>query len=266
MAAMRAPAGPRTGRAVRVTPLRLRRCRFPRSSAPGRHGAGLRYAANPRDVVSRERLEKNLTKKKFASFRAKIDGAKDLKPSEVLGIFLEVYQYLDYLKDNFINADERQDNVAELVSFVATFNNMSELLEKLSLLQSTDDPTSSSEAGLRRASEQSNTKRGVHRKEMVTLMTMHMAKGLEFDAVFLIGIAEGLIPHSRSIDKELQVEEERRLMYVAMTRARKKLFISFYGMPSRFISEIPEDCIKLVTASDGVDIDISQDDGDVIYF
>src|SRR5262249_2440905 len=79
------------------------------------------------------------------------------------------------------------------------------------------------------------------------LMTVHLAKGLEFDAVFIAGAAEGLLPHSRSLDTEAELEEERRLMYVAMTRARKKLFISFYGLPSRFVGEIPPDCIVMET-------------------
>ena len=73
----------------------------------------------------------------------------------------------------------------------------------------------------------------------VHLSTIHLAKGLEFDYVFLAGCAEGLLPHARSVESEEELEEERRLMYVAMTRARKELAISFYGIPSRFIGEIP---------------------------
>jgi DNA helicase-2/ATP-dependent DNA helicase PcrA len=76
-------------------------------------------------------------------------------------------------------------------------------------------------------------------------MTIHLAKGLEFDSVFIAGVAEGLLPHGRSLDDENALEEERRLMYVAMTRARKNLYLSFYGIPSRFVNEIPEDCIVL---------------------
>ena len=66
----------------------------------------------------------------------------------------------------------------------------------------------------------------------------------------MAGVAEGLLPHGRSLDDENALEEERRLMYVAMTRARKNLYLSFYGIPSRFINEIPEDCITMA-ASDG---------------
>jgi DNA helicase-2/ATP-dependent DNA helicase PcrA len=214
--------------------------------------AGLRYAANPHDTVARDRLEKNLTKRKFAVFRARLGEIKDKKPIDILNAFLEIYQYMNYLADNFTNPEERQENIAELAAFVGSFDNMSELLERLGLLQSTDD-------------EQSNSKFGAHKGESVNLMTIHMAKGLEFDNVFLIGISEGLMPHVRSMDKELQIEEERRLMYVAMTRARQKLFISFYGMPSRFISEIPEDCITLATSADS-DSHTKEDDEEIIYF
>ena len=214
--------------------------------------AGLRYAANAKDAVSRARLEKNLTKKKFAAFRGRIASMSDAKPNDVIAVFLEVYDYMNYLDDNFTNAGERHENVAELVAFASEFATMSELLERLSLLQSTDD-------------EQFGGNSPKTSGHEVSLMTMHMAKGLEFDDVFLIGVAEGILPHVRSMDKELQIEEERRLMYVAMTRARKKLFISFYGMPSRFISEIPEDCIKLAGIEPD-EIRVSTDDEDVIYY
>ncbi len=132
---------------------------------------------------------------------------------------------------------------------------MSELLEKLSLLQATDDENRAAEGGESRSAW------------AVNMMTVHLAKGLEFDNVFIIGVSEGLVPHARSMDHELQIEEERRLMYVAMTRARRKLSISFYGMPSRFISEIPADCLRLLDPASGEDeIRVSTDDEDVIYF
>ncbi len=189
--------------------------------------AALRWAANHKDEISKERLEKNLSKRNFALFKAKIAGANNLKPLQILKIFIETFGYFDYLKEHFTNAGEREENVAELISFVAEFGDLSELLERLSLLQATDD------AG--------NAAKGAK----VSLMTIHMAKGLEFDAVFVIGVAEGLLPHIRSIDNDQSLEEERRLMYVAMTRARKKLHLSFAGMPSRFIAEIPADCLVL---------------------
>ncbi len=96
----------------------------------------------------------------------------------------------------------------------------------------------------------------------VSLMTLHSAKGLEFDAVFLAGLEEGVLPHSRSIDTPAEVEEERRLFYVGMTRAKKSLVLSraiyrrSYGedrlrasLPSRFLAEIPRDLIEAAAGS-----------------
>ncbi len=89
----------------------------------------------------------------------------------------------------------------------------------------------------------------------VRLMTLHNAKGLEFDAVFLVGLEEGLLPHSRSADSDAEVEEERRLFYVGLTRAREKAFLSFVrrrllfgsfreAVPSRFLAEIPPSLLR----------------------
>jgi DNA helicase-2/ATP-dependent DNA helicase PcrA len=92
-------------------------------------------------------------------------------------------------------------------------------------------------------------------QDALQLMTVHSAKGLEFDAVFITGMEEGLFPHENSAKEEGGVEEERRLMYVAITRARKRLFMTFsqtrmlhgqtrYNMRSRFFDELPEQSIK----------------------
>ena len=95
------------------------------------------------------------------------------------------------------------------------------------------------------------------RGDAITLITLHQAKGLEFDAVFMLGMEEGLLPHSRSIEDPAQLEEERRLCYVGMTRARKHLYMlrafrrtlrgnSAAGIASRFLAELPE---RVVTRS-----------------
>jgi DNA helicase-2/ATP-dependent DNA helicase PcrA len=202
--------------------------------------AALRWASNDRDEVAKERLEKNLSKRKFAVFREKmaaVADAKPIKPTDIIKVFLEIFDYFDYLEENFINADERQENIAELINFASGFENLPDFLEKTSLLQATDDPADERGGG-----------KGESTAGKVNLMTVHLAKGLEFDHVFIAGAAEGLLPHIRSIDNEQQLEEERRLMYVAMTRAKEKLRVSFYGMPSRFLSEIPEDCMELIGA------------------
>ena len=95
-------------------------------------------------------------------------------------------------------------------------------------------------------------------QEAVQLMTVHASKGLEFKAVFITGLEEGLFPHENSLNEDKGLEEERRLMYVAITRARDRLYISHtqsrmlhgqvrYNLPSRFIEELPKDSIKLLT-------------------
>ena len=95
----------------------------------------------------------------------------------------------------------------------------------------------------------------------VTLMTLHSAKGLEFPVVFLTGMEEGVFPHSRSMDEPEELEEERRLCYVGITRAKRRLLLSYalhrriqgYGVaePSRFLTEIPEAQLVLVNAGAG---------------
>ena len=209
--------------------------------------AALRWASNSRDEVAKERLEKNLSKRKFALFRERALKEQDPRPENILKIFLEAFAYFDYLDENFLNAGERQENITELLGFASSFDDLADFLEKISLLQATDD----------QVNEHPDTL-----KKPVALMTIHLAKGLEFDNVFIAGAAEGLLPHIRSIDNESSLEEERRLMYVAMTRAKKKLCISFYGMPSRFIAEIPADCIALAEGSAGSGRDDEDDTGD----
>src|ERR1700716_3326456 len=92
-------------------------------------------------------------------------------------------------------------------------------------------------------------------QDAIQLMTVHSAKGLEFDAVFITGLEEGLFPHENSEKAEGGTEEERRLMYVAITRAKRRLYMSFsqtrmlhgqtrYNMKSRFFDELPEDALK----------------------
>jgi len=105
--------------------------------------------------------------------------------------------------------------------------------------------------------------------QAVRLMTLHASKGLEFEAVFIVGLEEGLLPHSRSIDDLEELEEERRLCYVGITRAKKYLFLTHasrrlyfgknsYNLLSRFLEDIPED---LVQKEEG-EFDLINDDWD----
>ena len=93
------------------------------------------------------------------------------------------------------------------------------------------------------------------KSDVVTMMTLHSAKGLEFPIVFMVGIEEGLLPHQRSYDSEAELEEERRLCYVGLTRAQEHVYLTYarsrrlyrdidYRIPSRFIEEIPPELIE----------------------
>ena len=143
---------------------------------------------------------------------------------------MESTDYAGYLVKNFKNPSERMENVKELINFASQYADPYKFLEDVSLMSASD--------GKPKLLQNS-----------VKLMTVHAAKGLEFDNVFLAGCNEGFLPHEQSFFKADEIEEERRLMYVAMTRARKKLFISFYNLPSRFLGELPGDLIEFVKVS-----------------
>ncbi len=186
--------------------------------------SALRIFANPLDSLGVNRLEKLLRKKRFALFSEKwsalrASSKEKISPVSLINEFLKFADYLVYLKNNFINADERKENVKELIGFAAGFSDLDLFLQHLALFEATD-----------------NLK---DKEDAVKLTTIHLAKGLEFDKVFIAGVSEGLLPHARALLSSAEIEEERRLMYVAMTRAKKELYVSFYDLPSRFISEIP---------------------------
>ena len=150
--------------------------------------------------------------------------------SEPSGIVLSVIQkfaLIERVQDGTPTGDERALNLNTMISNAAEFETLDEFLAEAVLMSSAD--------------EESN-------KNSVTLMTLHASKGLEFPIVFIIGMEEGLFPSLRS-DDEASVEEERRLAYVGMTRAKEKLFLTFansrfsmgqrtYNMPSRFLTEL----------------------------
>ncbi len=197
--------------------------------------AGLRYALNPRDELSRERLEKNFRKRVAKELVEDLPrAAKELSLLELVGFVLKTTSYFEYLKAKFENAEERVENVNELVRFAGTFKALPDFIERVSLLEPMD-PVYSVRSGRDTAPSQN--------KQVIKLMTIHLAKGLEFDTVYVVGASEGLLPHHRSLVSEAELEEERRLMYVAMTRARKNLTLGFHGLASRFLYEIPPELI-----------------------
>jgi DNA helicase-2/ATP-dependent DNA helicase PcrA len=163
---------------------------------------------------------------------------KSLTTIDLLDELLHVTNYLDLYDEEDEEDRARLENIKELRSVAIAYPNLIEFMENISLVE--QEYTSQEE------------KKG---KNAVTLMTLHAAKGLEFPIVFMIGMEEGVFPHSRSLMDKHELEEERRLCYVGMTRARENLFLTytkrrlFFGqrtnnMLSRFLLEIPERVIS----------------------
>lgn len=194
--------------------------------------AGLRYAFNPKDSVSINRLVKNFKKGQSELLLQELPRlAEKLSLTELIKFFLENTDYFSYLEKHFKNPEERRENIKELIEFASAFTDPQEFLEKASLMTNLDG----------RPKLQENA---------VKLMTIHLAKGLEFSHIFIVGAIEGILPHERSMLNNDDLEEERRLMYVAMTRAKENLHLSFYDLPSRFLGELPPELIdfKQVTS------------------
>src|SRR6478672_7750796 len=165
-----------------------------------------------------------------------------------MGKMLDQTGYLKDLRDeNTEEANERIENLMELVSAAREYETREQeaslggFVDRLSLLSEVDEESGSREA-------------------KVWMMTMHAAKGLEFPLVIIAGLEEGLFPHSRSSEDVEELEEERRLCYVGMTRARSRLVLTgaarrrIFGEyqssePSRFIDEVPADLIERNAAS-----------------
>lgn len=188
--------------------------------------AALRYGSNPQDTISLDRLKKSFLKKPYTQLKEELpQKAAVLRPVELIGYILMVTDYFNYIERTQTKAVERIENIKELIEFASGFERMEDFLERISLLESTDTVK---KKDLKKVKD-----------NVVNLMTIHMAKGLEFDAVFVVGVNDGLLPHQMSYHNESEIEEERRLMYVAMTRARRELYLTFYHLPSRFLSEIP---------------------------
>ncbi|KKS12935.1 MAG: ATP-dependent DNA helicase [Candidatus Yanofskybacteria bacterium GW2011_GWA1_41_6] len=172
----------------------------------------------------------------------------DKNLTSVIKYVIKRVGYEDYLKnlvarkELYDNTEDRMENLKELLTVARKYNmlrgkeGIERFLEEISLLQETDN--------LKNASNR------------VTLMTIHSSKGLEFPIVFIAGMEEGLFPHSRATLAPLELEEERRLCYVAITRAKDRLIMThakyrtIFGttqsnLPSRFIQEMPQDVLQI---------------------
>jgi len=199
--------------------------------------AYLRLMYNPKDKVSRSRLEK-IGKRRLATVESWQQTADlNLPPLKLLEQILEHSQYLQKYDPHDPEDQARIENVAELKSVASAFDDIGSFLENIALTEQDSKKQNQADAAI--------------------LMTLHASKGLEFDQVFIAGMEEGIFPHSRSLNSKPDLEEERRLCYVGMTRARKKLFLTFaqnrlyfgihsQNLISRFIDELPPEATDMV--------------------
>jgi len=222
----------------------------------------LRLVLNPRDRVSFERVTKNIISGIGPASLEKIylalglDGAltdlaadsvltgkaknsflrlqnflktidRTANPSEIITEVINYFDFVSLVDDGTPATTERQENLDALVGNTKDFDTLEDFLADSALMSSSDEST---------------------RDNSVTLMTLHAAKGLEFPVVFMVGMEEGLFPSSMSSDED-SIEEERRLAYVGVTRAKKRLFLAFtavrflhgksnFNTPSRFLAEL----------------------------
>jgi DNA helicase-2/ATP-dependent DNA helicase PcrA len=180
--------------------------------------------------------------KGIARYLELIDGVADLaaedKPAPLLQALLDGSAYLIELQEErTIESEGRLENLAELVGSAEEAESIEQFLEQVSLVSDQDEIDGDD--------------------SQVMLMTVHAAKGLEFPAVFIMGLEEGVFPHLRSIGEPDEMEEERRLAYVAITRAQERLYLSHawsrtlyggtqYNPPSRFLDEIPARLVEAI--------------------
>jgi DNA helicase II / ATP-dependent DNA helicase PcrA len=206
--------------------------------------AYLRYTLNRQDQVSYERLVK-LGKRRLATFKTWLESA-DLgaPPINLLDQIIKRTGYLDRYDPKVEEDISRIENVRELRSVAMYFDTLAEFLENVALVEQ-----DTKKSGYVTPKTSLTATEGI---DAVILMTLHSSKGLEFDTVFLVGMEEGLFPHSRSLMDKAQLEEERRLCYVGITRAKQRLFLSYaekrlyfgvtgHNQPSRFLSELPSE-------------------------
>lgn len=154
--------------------------------------------------------------------------SQSTSPKDLIEVLVKRIKYIDYLDDGSLQAEGRIENVNELSSVAKEFQTLPDFLEEIALVSSADATTDNNS---------------------ITLMTLHAAKGLEFPVVFIVGMEEGVFPLARASFDAYELEEERRLAYVGMTRAREELVMTaatsrlLYGnyqnnLPSRFLSDI----------------------------
>lgn len=172
------------------------------------------------------------------------DGAA---PADIIERLLQLTGYREFLRDGTPQAEEREENIGQLISDVKIFADLPEFLEETALISSADNAAGG---------------------DKVTLMTLHAAKGLEFPVVFMVGMEESIFPHSRVYESgPAELEEERRLCYVGMTRARQELHLTYarsrlqfgqraYNNVSRFIADMGDQVAAIDQPAYSVDHDV----------
>ena len=181
--------------------------------------------------------------------------AKITSPSEIIKKAISYFDFRTLVDDGTPSTDDRLRNLEVLTSNAENYDTLEDFLADASLMSSADEASG---------------------KNSVTLMTLHAAKGLEFPVVFIVGMEEGLFPGARSMESTAELEEERRLAYVGMTRAMKRLFLTYagsrysfgsrnYNMPSRFLTEIGYNPYGSNSFNDFNDSDFGNTDDDIDY-
>jgi DNA helicase-2/ATP-dependent DNA helicase PcrA len=167
--------------------------------------------------------------------------AEGAKPAELVAAVSDRTGYREGLENEGADeANDRLENLDELMAVAAGYDDLDTFLESVALVSDADEVATDG--------------------TQVSLMTLHIAKGLEFAAVFLVGMEDGIFPHLRSLDDPAKLEEERRLCYVGITRARQFLYLSHawsrtvwgstsHAIPSRFLSEVPDGLVRDVGLS-----------------
>lgn len=200
---------------------------------------------------------------KVFNFRRLLERIRDTalknKPSETIKTIIKITGMEEDFRKGGEDGIERIENIKELASLAQKYDEMEPSEGIAKLLE---------EAALATDQDEIETESDIAKKNGVKLMTIHASKGLEFDYVFITGLEQGLFPSERQDAKKDDEEEERRLFYVAITRARKKIFLSYAGIrtifgsqqvnvPSEFLSDIPDDLIETLEGDEGNDV-ISQ--------
>lgn len=171
-------------------------------------------------------------------------------PAELLAYIIKRTGYDEFIRDGTPKSEDRETNLDALLSDAQQFSSLADFLEETALLSGADES-----AG----------------EDTVTLMTLHAAKGLEFPVVYMVGMEEGILPHSRVFESDpADLEEERRLCYVGMTRARQELHLTYaysrlqfgqrgYNQPSRFLADLDAQFVEKTNCQPGQSVEPSDD-------